>query len=355
MGAMTTDRFAPFPTQPTWSINQLRATSLDFDQKVASRSDIMALLTTGQLDVRANQVKLGATNVAPVSGFVSEKFGSTTALGVSFDPNKPQRKITWLEEGVRAREMNHRLYAGDWYRSGPNDGGCTLAFGAWEEKGSKPNGAPIMANYALSAGHCYGVGVRLYRAGYKFKEGKKVEDEIAFGTSERRSNGNVQAGFETDALAIRLDKSTEVPRWVYWSAGYQSMINGAADWIPGRTLCHSGTWGGTHCGPTAAEPVKAYYEGASAPTWQIRVFDYSESGDSGSAVWDLQTGSAIGLLNGGPRDIGGPTDIAPLLPLEGKTYAKEVGLGTSPRALAAPGMNAPAPLNIVDAVNELNG
>jgi hypothetical protein len=114
------------------------------------------------------------------------------------------------------------------------------------------------------------------------------------------------------------------------------------------TLCHSGTWGGTHCGPSASYPEKVYYEGAAGPVWQIRVFDFSEEGDSGSPVVDPRTGSAIGTLSGGPTRRGGPTDITPLLSLEGKPYSGEVLPGTAPGGLAAPGMNSPHALTIVD-------
>jgi streptogramin lyase len=350
---VATDRLAVFPATPSSSLIQLRSISQDFDQRMVSRPDLIALLTTGRLDILGNRVAVGATDVGPVSAFLNANYGVGGDVVVYFDPTKPVQRKTWLEEGVRAREMNDRLYAGDWYRAEPNDGGCTLAFGAWERRGLQSNGASVFANYALSAGHCYGVGVRLKRAGFKVKEGKKVEDEVAFGVSERNSFGQVQAvqaGFETDALAIRLDKGTEMPRWIYWSPGYQSMVNGAADWRPGQTLCLSGTWGGTHCGPTEAEPIKTYYEGSAASNWQIRLNAYSEPGDSGSPIWDPITGSAVGILSGGPKAYGAPTDIAPLLSLEGRPYTREVLPGTAPGALGAPGMSSPGRLTVVDAV-----
>lgn len=80
----------------------------------------------------------------------------------------------------------------------------------------------------------------------------------------------------------------------------------------------------------------------------MRVYDFSEEGDSGSPVGDPMTGSAIGTLTGGPFENRGPTDITPLLPLEGEPYAGEVMPGTAPGGLAAAGMNSPHPLAIVD-------
>jgi tripartite motif-containing protein 71 len=343
------DRIVPFLSQPTRSLTELEAISQSFDEGISSRPDLMQLLTTGKLDIQTNSVSVGATNVTPVKSFIATTFGSNPGITAYFAPSKPVLRKTFLEEGVRVREMNNRLYAGDWIRTGLLDGGCTLAFGAWEISGAKPNGTPTFSNYALTAGHCYPIDTVLKRGGYEVKEGKRVEALTkAIGKVERRSYTINIAGFTTDAEAIRLHSATELPRWLYWSPGYQFKINGVANWTPGMTLCHSGTWGGTHCGPTAASLIKSYYEGAAGPVWQIRVFDYSIGGDSGSPVFDPMTGSAVGLLSGGPFYNQGPTDITPLLSLEGKPYAQEVLPGTAPGGLAAPGMKSPHPLNIVD-------
>jgi streptogramin lyase len=344
------DRIAPFPTQPVYSLQHLEGRSQAFDEAMAGRPDLMQLLTTGALDTRSNTLSIGATATGPVQAFIEEAFGPSSGISVFGDSAKPVlREETFLEEGVRVREMNNRLYAGDWIRTGLFDGGCTLAFGAWEITGTKPNGSPSFANYALTAGHCYPVNAALKRGGYVVKEGKRVEAlSNVIGKVQRRSYTINSAGFTTDAEAIRLDGGTELPRWIFWSEGYQSKVNGVIDWTPGMTLCHSGTWGGTHCGPSAPWLIKSYYEGAAGPVWQIRVFDYSIGGDSGSPVFDPVTGSAVGTLSGGPFYNKGPTDITPLRSLEGKPYAQEVLPGTAPGALAAPGMTSPQPLNVVD-------
>lgn len=344
------DRIEPFTYQPTRSLAQLNALSRSFDEAVGGNSGLMQVLTTGAVDVKGNSVSIGATDLPAVQSFIASTFGSNAGISAYFDPSKPVPRKTWLEEGVRVREMNNRLYAGDWIRTGLSDGGCTLAFGAWEQAGTQSGGAPVFANYALTAGHCYPVGTTLKRGGFELKEGKRVEALTeAIGKVERRAYKINSAGFTTDAEAIRLRGGTELPRWIYWSTGYQSRINGAADWTPGMTLCHSGTWGGTHCGPTAPALIKSYYEDAAGPVWQVRVFDFSEGGDSGSPVFDPMTGNAVGLLSGGPNYFTGPTDITPLLSLEGKPYAQEVQTGTAPGGLGAPGMSSPNRLTIVDA------
>lgn len=123
-------------------------------------------------------------------------------------------------------------------------------------------------------------------------------------------------------------------------------INGATAWIPQMTLCLSGAYGGSRCGPTKAEPLKVYWD--DGYTWFIVVKAYSECGDSGSPIWDPRSGAAVALLAGGIGCKSGPTWVTPLLPLEGRSYAQEVEPETSPGALYAPGMRSPSPLHIVD-------
>jgi len=344
------DRIATFPFTPTRSMIQLTALSQTFSQAASVQPEIMQLLTTGYLDIAGNAVSIGATNVGTVESFIAGIFGEAPGISVHFDSSKPVPKKTYVEEGkVRVRERNNRLYAGDWIHQGPSDGGCTLSSGAWERRGARQNGSPIFANYALTAGHCYSIGTTLKRGAYVLEGGKRVEEDTqAIGKVERRSYTINHAGFTTDAEAIRLGSETELPRWLYWSENYQRKIHGVAEWIPGMTLCHSGTWGGSHCGPSAPWLVQSYYGGAAGPMWLIRVFSFSTIGDSGSPVFDPITGSAIGILSGGPNSNSGPTDVTPLLSLEGKPFAQEVAPGTAPGALGAPGMTSPNKLTIVN-------
>lgn len=175
--------------------------------------------------------------------------------------------------------------------------------------------------------------------------GKRVERNTKpFGTVTRRSNELVQEGFVTDIESIDLDSTTETPRWIYME-GVQQMLNGEADWVPGQTLCYSGTFGHYHCGPTNPEPVKEYYLGP--PTWEIEVKAWGRAGDSGGPVWNPVTGEAVGSVSAGPV-AGAPTMVTPLRSLEGKF--KEVVPGTAPGALGTPGMTTPGHMYVIDAV-----
>lgn len=354
-GLAATDRLGIFSLHPSWSLADLRSTSWDFDERVPTRPDVLTTMSEARLNIPANRVALGTTNVPLLSEFLTQYYGSTSALSAYFQPKKGilREESCYEEFHPRAREMNGRLYSGDWIRSMPGHCGCTLAFGAWTSRQGM-QGQTIKNNFALTAGHCWGAGALVRRAGYRLNsEGKRVEETTdPIGTVLRRSNGQLHAGFETDSEAIDLRTGVEVPRWVYWNEGFQSKINGAEDWIPGMTLCLSGSYGRSHCGPTEPELLKMYYEGeGNAPTWQIVLRAYSECGDSGGPIWNPQTGAAVALLTGGPGCETGPTWVTPLLSLEGKSYTPEVGPGTAPGALAAPEMIGPPAMHIVDGVN----
>lgn len=362
------NRIDLFETKPLRSLGSLYAASQDFNSRVGVRSDLTALLTTGHVDIKQNSYLIGTTNVGPVKTFLTETYGASTPVTAFYDPHKPTvgpgRPLyeTFLEEGVRARPINNRLYAGDWIRSEPQDGGCTLAFGAWEDKGRSPSGERLLANYGLTAGHCWQVGIGVYRAGFKTKENKKIESEVRIGTVERRSNGYAVGAFHVDSEAIRLSATTELPRWIYWSQSYQSQVNGAATWQPGEILCYSAAWGGTHCGRTGNTLVEGWYEDEARPRLEIELYAYSECGSSGSPVWDPVSGSSVAILVGGIDETfcktskKGPTFLSALLSLEGQKYQTEEGEvreilpGSAPGVLAAPSLSYPHQLQIVDPI-----
>jgi hypothetical protein len=348
-GLLAKDRLATFETQPNWSLAYLRALSHDFRLRAALHPEVQSLLTAGRIDIKSNRIIRGTTNVTTVSSFINKEYGSNAPIS-AFQGTKFYPRNTWIEAGVRARHLDDRLYAGDWIRLSA-EGGCTLGPATWEEKPNlRPNGDRVFNYYALTAGHCFLLDDRVRRAGYVVDEktGKKLEQNSkAFGTVERRSNELIHNGFVTDSEAIDLDKTTEVPRWIYVSSGSQQLTNGVMDWIPGMTLCYSGTYGGHHCGPTAREPVELAYLGA--PSWQIEIDAYGEAGDSGSPVWDPRTGATVAIVTAGPA-VGSPTLVTPLLPLEGKPYLADIPNETAPGILMHPHMANPISMHIVDPV-----
>jgi hypothetical protein len=344
------DRYTPFASQPSRSLAALNTMSRTFNQKLGSSPNVASVMATKQLDIQGNQVRVGTADVGVVQGFIQATFGATSGFDIYFNPDKPVLKKTFIEEGARTRGLDDdRLFAGDWIRQGMEDGGCTLGFGAWQAAGVAPTGKPIIADYGLTAGHCYPIGATLKRGAHKIQNGEKVEALTGpIGTVERRSLLISQAGHATDAEAIRLVGPGLVPRWIHWSEGVQIKVNGVGEWTPGMTLCHSGAYGGSHCGPTDPAPREEYGYSTAGPIWLIRVHSLAVPGDSGSGIFDPRTSKAVALLSGGPNAYKGPTDVTPLLSLENKPYAAEVEAGAAPGALNAPGMNSPNPLQITD-------
>jgi len=329
---VASDRIDIFKSRPDRSLGNLYAVSQDFNAAVASHPDLTELLTGGEVDVRGNRFAVGTTNVGPISSFLSSRYGANSAIVAIHDPQQPRQAKTFLEEGVRARHISsHRLFAGDWIRSGLSDGGCTLAFGAYEPTGRKPSGQWLFKNYGLTAGHCWLVDTGVSRGGYEMKDGQKVEANVKIGKVARRSNAINTGGVQVDAAAIALTDTAELPKWVYWNSSYQSQINGAARWRPGQTLCYSGAWGRVHCGPTTDTAVEVRYGKDPLPTMEIEVKTYGECGASGAPVWDPYTGSAVALLIGVQESRegscksqpSGPIWVTPILPIEGRTYKSE--------------------------------
>jgi hypothetical protein len=350
------DRLTPFASEPEWSLSSLRSAASDFRESVASHSTITALLTTTGVDVKGNQLTVGATDVTPVAGFIAEHFGSSTPLVAAFDPNKAETQFDELHP--RERYPNGRAYAGDHISLG-----CTLAFGAWERSTQPATGAPVLRNFGLTAGHCGEVDLENEKVGETGEDayitskgpgGASGLLEPYLGKVARNAHLVNQGGAFTDLAAIRLNSPALVPRWVYWSAGSQSTITGESAYVPGGTLCHSGASTGTQCGPTEPQPVEVWLKHGTfsypLPVYLLKVYLGSQRGDSGAPVVDPTTGKAVGVHSSGAPTEEGKNEVSeyswiqPLLPLEGEGHP-EIPAG------AAPGLEAAAlapRLRIVD-------
>jgi sugar lactone lactonase YvrE len=330
------DRFEPFEARPENSIGGLYKARGSFIAKIQSHPELTSLLTGGDVDVRSNEFEIGATNVGPIEGFIVNSFGSNAPIVAVHDPARPVKRKNWLEEGVRARPSgSDRLFAGDWITSKADDGGCTLAFGAYETTGKAPSGKWLFNNYGLTAGHCWGVGTEVFRGAWTMVNGEKKQKLIPIGRVERRSNFHpITEEYQVDSEAISLTSTTEIPKWVYWNNGYESKINGAEQWKPGQVLCYSGAWGGVYCGPTGDTAKESIWGNGEGSTIEIELRAYSECGASGSPVWNPRTGAAIALLIGGPDKTfcksaaAGPTYVTPILPISSRQFRFDEGEGT---------------------------
>ena len=327
------DRLSAFPTEPAWALMDLHGSAGDFRQAVASHPEITSLLTTTGVDVKTNQLRVGATDTGAVGSFISEHLGAASSIAVVFDPNKPARQFDELHP--RERFLNGRVVAGDRILA---ELACTLAFGAWERGTNPATGALALRNFALTAGHCGNVGEDAYVLSREPGDHHVLDPYL--GKIARNAYLIDQAGAYSDMAAIRLVGNRVVPRWFYWSSGSQSMINGEAEYVPGGTLCHSGASTGTQCGPTEAEPVEVWFEDNPWPDWQLKVDMIGQHGDSGAPVVDPMTGSAVGIHVGGKKTTVGANEVSeyswvqPLMPLEGPEYP-QIPAGQSPGLGAA--------------------
>lgn len=125
---------------------------------------------------------------------------------------------------------------------------------------------------------------------------------------KRRAYGEVPNMMERDGEAILL-AGFSAPQWIYWSEGVQYRVSGVEPIIPGSTLCASGAYHGSDCG-IASDPFVAFPD-EGEPMWVVQTSAITTEGDSGGPIWDLQTGNAVGLVEGGYESTG-PTWFTPL-------------------------------------------
>ncbi len=325
-GLIATDRIVPFLSVPTNSLASMGTIATEIPQRVSSRPDITSILTKSGVDVSGNTVLVGATNPAAAANYFSATFGANAPIQISFNSHKP------VQRDARSRSVDDRLFAGDWISGGEYY--CTLGFGASEYRGKNQSGAAQFAHLGLTAGHCFGVGNRVSR---KASLGGGKYQLIDFGKVTRRTYEEYANGLETDGEAIALDSGFDAPKWVYASPAVQYHVSGVERSMPGSILCTSGSYSGTHCG-TASEPFVSFPKDEPS-IWVVQSTAITTSGDSGGPVWNVATGNAVGLVEGGYEDTG-PTWFTPL---EGVTLPNGV---QAPGLLSELDASGGGPLNI---------
>jgi hypothetical protein len=283
---------------------------------LSGRPDILKLLTRSTLDIPNNRVSVGATEPSTANSYLASTFGSEAPVVASYDPNKPQEHRLPkrpIPNPPRRRHLDYTLLGGD-LLSGlgaePEEPGeedwCTLGFGASEEiTKPKPNDEATFAHFGLTAGHCYPKNGEVNREG--LENGKPAE--LTIGAVRRRIyNEPLQ-----DGEAIRLDRGVSIPKSVYLSSQRSPVaVKGSEAFVPGTTLCVSGSFWGYNCG-VATQPFVEYPE-EKPPTWLVETIAITTHGDSGGPVWDQATGKAVGLIEGGYAYTG-PTWFTPLEPV----------------------------------------
>jgi tripartite motif-containing protein 71 len=292
---MAPDRVLAFPTPPANPQGSLWSILASLPEKLESDPSVRAYMSKAEVDVASNRVRIEATQTAPVNNFISSQYGASAPVSIVYTAHKPQLRIRYRADATDGG----KLLAGD--SIGGDKPWCTLGFGASESRGAKPNGQPVVLPFALTAGHCF-----LKEANaYVFSSSS---NKANFGRVTRRVVEPIN-GFWLDGEAILREDGFQIPRWIYWSSTTQMRVTGSKTPVPGSILCVSGSWyERSNCG-VASQPFLAFPDDSTS--WVVQTSAISTQGDSGGPVWNVYSGHAVGLIQGG-YEVTGPTWFTPL-------------------------------------------
>jgi YD repeat-containing protein len=296
-GLLAPDRVEVFPTQPSrplGGLQSLQGSVADATAAVSSPSQIFSV----DLDIEHNGVKVATSEVSQASAYLNQVFGAQAGLSAYFQAGAPDQlagRYQTRKPFLAGEEINNVEHS------------CTAGFGGWSRVGTKPTGESIKRRYVLTAGHCFpltetnSAGI-VYRASAP-KDGKWVQ----IGKVERQGFLGVTNSFETDSEAVWLEQPDLVPGWVYECCGGRAAMRPTGIAYPrvGQVVCHSGVKSNAVlCGPILGEAspgrTKNVHTGQlSGQEWLLHVGAGGAEGDSGSPVWERDTGAAVGLVIGG--------------------------------------------------------
>ncbi len=230
-------------------------------------------------------VKVGTTDTSQVVSLLTEALGSLNGIDVIYQPDRP-------EYSSGRNRTTGRMLAGDRILNKEGPIGCTAGFGAYEQRQKKSNGETIVAPFFLTSGHCYAVGIAVWRSPYVGTGGVEQWDRVGEVTRSAFEQG---VGI-VDAEAVRIESAGLAPRHIFGRNGNRPKFGKPAVARRGQELCFSGAYtGGVRCGEVVGIRKQLYNEG-SRPAGSVQIAARNVAGDSGSPVWDPKTGAAVGIL-----------------------------------------------------------
>ncbi|MGN6258329.1 MAG: virginiamycin B lyase family protein [Solirubrobacterales bacterium] len=302
-------RIVGFSSPPTWTVASIEANAESIQTYAISHPAMQQNVSAVEFVPATNKVRVEAANVSAAEAEVSAAIGSTARVEFKSEPEP------WRLASGRYRRSGP-VKAGDAMRTitGPEQSGCTAGFGVAERSPGEPT-----KKYLLTAGHCYHVGEKLWRANSPTASLSTEFSEIGK-VARSAYPENLPAG-ETDALAIQLENLALAPTEIFPSREIRPAA-GPAEWDANQHLCFSGVISGHQCGIvtgvveyTASSPNGSHRSGEMLG---IRVNQVEVNlGDSGSPVWNARTGRSVGILSAG-KPLGTPHGaivVAPLKPL----------------------------------------
>ena len=262
------------------------------------------LITGVGIDIPANSVEVGASNVSQAQSILQADFGSQAPITVFYQPGRRDLKVGRERVGgmVRAGDEIWHKYPGT-----SEVGPCTASFGAFQKTKNPDTGSSMLRYFALSAGHCAEIGTKVWRR----SDPQPTQDEKQ-NIGEVRRSGYETPGdpeIDVDATAIKLDSSNFVPRKIFQAQGRPLIDVTSAGRAPsvGTNLCFSGRTSKNldRCGPVLRPPQVEYWGGNTWKQVEVCFEEYIWGGDSGGPVWIEGTGIAVGIAVSG---FGGPDE-----------------------------------------------
>lgn len=329
-GLMAPDRFAPFSFSPQRSLVSLQGVE---DQVWAAEKSYPAgLINRVVLDVKANVVSVGATDVNQATSRLHSDLGSQAPIQVYYSPSglQPQNDFERITGPILGGDEIILSWAGP----------CSAGFGAFQQW-TKPNGQPGYKMFVLTAGHC----VLLYEehVSRRSNPNPTPAQKQEIGVTKRTGYDENPNTMDTDAAAILLKSNYLLPRQINASPAPPIDVKGMELPGQGTRVCHIGrTSKEVLCGEViSGQPEFVQYadeEGnlEEQEFLQICFEARSEGGDSGGMTWIEGTNTAVGILVSATEPPAVPVScFTPLMPYPGRADI--------PGALADPGM---APLQL---------
>jgi hypothetical protein len=323
--AAPSERVVPFPEAPAYTLaylESLRAQVVD-----AASSMPGGLINGVGVDPAANEVKVGASDIAEAESLIDGQFGASAPIYAYYMPEARQFSDKWARPDGAVRggeEIEMRE---------PEVAECSAGFGAWDKAGKKPNGEQKYRHFIVTAGHCAVAGAEIVQ--WNGGSWENADWKRKLGTVRRYAFTKHPSGYGTDAAAIRLNNPGLTPR-LFQTEANPVRIEGSAAANPGMIVCKSGaTTRKKLCGAIDWS-VEAWtwgeeYGNGNPKLWTIEMHVAGPGGDSGGPIWQRGTRKVLGTLTGGLGEYPS-SNFTPAMPVDGYPF---------PGSLAALGASEP--------------
>jgi len=254
-------------------------------EAIEASETLQSEVTEFWVEYEEDIVKVGASDTSQVSSLLTAALGSLNGIDVVYQPVHP-------EYSSGRNRTTGRMLAGDRILNKEGPIGCTAGFGAFEQRQQKSNGETIVVPFFLTSGHCYAVGIAVWRSPYAGTGGIDKWDRVGEVTRSAFEQG---VGI-IDAEAVRLESAGVAPRHIFGRNDNRPRFGEPVVARRGQELCFSGAYtSGVRCGKVVGIRKQLYNEG-SRPAGSVQIAARNVAGDSGSPVWNPKTGAAVGIL-----------------------------------------------------------